>query len=68
MIEYVKEELPQVWKKNYKKTIEENKDIFELLVKKLRHMRIILIIPPIFLGGGEGKREIIYYTTERTFL
>lgn len=51
MIEYVKEELPQVWKKNYKKTIEENKDIFELLVKKLRHMRIILIIPPIFLGG-----------------
>lgn len=68
VIEYVKEELPQVWKKNYKKTIEENKDIFELLVKKLRHMRIILIIPPIFLGGGEGKREIIYYTTERTFL
>lgn len=67
MIEYVKEELPQVWKKNYKKTIEENKDIFELLVKKLRHMRIILIIPPIF-WGGEGKREIIYYTTERTFL
>ena len=60
--------LPQVWKKCYQETWEENEKLMQRILERLKDIRVLFIVPPIYVDIMEEGEKIHFNKMKERFL